>query len=57
MQASEVEIGKLVRLAAGGPTMVVVAVDSEIACCWFVEREDVFRQCTFPVEALIVAPA
>jgi len=55
MQASEIAIGMLVRLSAGSPTMVVIAIDKEIACCWFVEREDVFRECSFPSEALISA--
>lgn len=45
--------GDVVILKSGGPLMTVVGKKSDgIHCCWFSEKDDNFKQFTFPAEML-----
>lgn len=48
--------GDVVTLKSGGPVMTVKAVEAqEVACLWYAEEDETFREAILPAHVLLAA--
>lgn len=48
--------GDVVTLKSGGPAMTIKAVEGqEVACLWYAEEDETFREATLPAHVLLAA--